>query len=359
MNNELDILARIERARRHTPTRLKDRHITLSHGSGGKAMHDLLEAVFLRAFDNPLLAAREDQAVFHLEGASRLAFTTDSSVVHPLFFPGGDIGKLAVHGTVNDLAVSGADPLYLSAAFILEEGLEVETLERIVGSMRDAAEAAGVRIITGDTKVVERGKADGVYINTTGLGVFRREVELSATSIQAGDAVLVSGTIGDHGIAVLIARGELELESDLESDTAPLHGLVRALLDAVPEGIRALRDATRGGVATVLVEMALRSETCMLLNESSIPVRPEVRGACEILGLDPLYVANEGKIVIVVAPEAAEPALAALRAHPFGQGAARIGEVRSAPPGMVFLRTVSGGTRVVDMLAGEQLPRIC
>jgi hydrogenase expression/formation protein HypE len=359
VENELGILARIERARRHTPTRLKDRHITLSHGSGGKAMHDLIEVVFLRAFDNPLLAAREDQAIFQLDGASRLAFTTDSSVVKPLFFPGGDIGKLAVHGTVNDLAVSGAEPLYLSAGFILEEGLDLEILERIVASMRDAADAAGVRIVTGDTKVVERGKADGVYINTAGVGVFRREVELSATSIQAGDAVLVSGPIGDHGTAVLIARGELELESDLESDTAPLHGLVGALLDAVPEGVRALRDATRGGVATVLVEMALRSETCMLLSESSIPVRPEVRGACEILGLDPLYVANEGKMVIVVAPEAAGPALAALRAHPFGQGAARIGEVRSAPPGMVFLRTVSGGTRVVDMLAGEQLPRIC
>jgi hydrogenase expression/formation protein HypE len=359
VENELGILARIERARRHTPTRLKDRHITLSHGSGGKAMHDLIEVVFLRAFDNPLLAAREDQAIFQLDGASRLAFTTDSSVVKPLFFPGGDIGKLAVHGTVNDLAVSGAEPLYLSAGFILEEGLDLAILERIVASMRDAADAAGVRIVTGDTKVVERGKADGVYINTAGVGVFRREVELSATSIQAGDAVLVSGPIGDHGTAVLIARGELELESDLESDTAPLHGLVGALLDAVPEGVRALRDATRGGVATVLVEMALRSETCMLLSESSIPVRPEVRGACEILGLDPLYVANEGKIVVVVAPNAADRALAALRAHPLGQGAARIGEVRSAPPGMVFLRTVSGGTRVVDMLAGEQLPRIC
>jgi hydrogenase expression/formation protein HypE len=359
VKNELDVLARIEQARRHTPTRLKDRHITLSHGSGGKAMHDLIEAVFLRAFDNPLLAAREDQAVFHLDGASRLAFTTDSSVVKPLFFPGGDIGKLAVHGTINDLAVSGAEPLYLSAGFILEEGLEVELLERIVASMRGAADAAGVRIVTGDTKVVERGKADGVYINTTGVGVFRREVELSAARIRAGDVVLVSGPIGDHGVAVLIARGDLELESDLQSDTAPLHELVGTLLDAVPEGVRALRDATRGGVATVLVEMALRSETCAILDETAIPVRPEVRGACEILGLDPLYVANEGKVVAVVAPEVAAESLAALRAHPLGRDAAIIGEVRAEPAGMVFLRTVSGGTRVVDMLAGEQLPRIC
>jgi hydrogenase expression/formation protein HypE len=359
MSGELDILAKIERVRRHTPTRLKDKHITLSHGSGGKAMHDLLEAVFLRAFDNPLLAAREDQAVFAPGDVSRLAFTTDSYVVKPLFFPGGDIGKLAVHGTVNDLAVSGAEPLYLSAGFILEEGLEVAVLERVVASMREAAEAAGVRIVTGDTKVVERGKADGIYINTAGVGVFRREVTLSAANARPGDVVLVNGPIGDHGTAVLIARGDLELESDLESDTAPLHGLVAALLDAAPDGVRALRDATRGGVATVLVEMALHSDTGILLDEPAIPVRPAVRGACEILGLDPLYVANEGRLVAVVAPEAADAALTAFRSHPLGRDAAIIGEVREEPAGMVFLRTVSGGTRVVDMLAGEQLPRIC
>jgi hydrogenase expression/formation protein HypE len=359
MQSELDILAKIERARRHTPARLREKHITLSHGSGGKAMHDLLEAVFLRAFDNPLLATREDQAVFEFDGGTRIAFTTDSYVVKPLFFPGGDIGKLAVHGTINDLAVSGAEPLFLSAGFILEEGLEIEVLERVVASMQAAAEEAGVPIVTGDTKVVERGKADGLYINTAGVGVLRHRARLSAANARPGDVVLVSGPVGDHGTAVLIARGELELESDLESDTAPLHRLVAALLDAVPEGVRALRDATRGGVATVLVELALRSETCMVLDETAVPVRPEVRGACEILGLDPLYVANEGKLVAVVAPEVADAALAALRGDSLGSGAAIIGEVKAEPAGMVFLRTVSGGTRVVDMLAGEQLPRIC
>lgn len=359
MSNELDILAKIERARRHTPTRIREKHITLSHGSGGKAMHDLLEAVFLRAFDNPLLLAREDQATFMVDGSPPLALTTDSYVVKPLFFPGGDIGRLAVHGTVNDLAVSGAEPLYLSAGFILEEGLQVEVLERVVASMREAAAEAGVQIVTGDTKVVERGKADGLYINTTGLGVIRRDVNLSAVNARPGDVVLVSGPIGDHGMAVLIARGELELESDLESDTAPLHGLIAALLDSVPEGVRALRDATRGGVATVVVEIAQRSETCILLDERALPIRPEVRGACEILGLDPLYVANEGKLVAVVARDVADAALAALRTHPLGSDAAIVGEVRSEPQGMAFLRTISGGTRVVDMLAGEQLPRIC
>jgi hydrogenase expression/formation protein HypE len=359
MSGELEILAKIEQARRHTPARLRDRHITLSHGGGGKATHDLIEAVFMRAFDNPLLGTRDDQAIIPVEGASRLAFTTDSYVVKPLFFPGGDIGKLAVHGTVNDLAVAGAEPRHLSAGFILEEGLEVEVLERVVRSMREAADEAGVQIVTGDTKVVERGKADGLYINTAGIGLFRREVSLSPSNLRPGDVVLVSGPVGDHGTAVLIARGDLELESELESDTAPLHGVVGALLDAVPAGVRAIRDATRGGVATVLVEMALQSDTAVLLNESAIPIRPEVRGACEILGLDPLYVANEGKLVAVVAPEAADPALAALRAHPLARDAAVVGEVRADPAGMVFLRTVSGGTRVVDMLAGEQLPRIC
>lgn len=358
MNNELEVLAKIDRARR-TPARVRESHITLSHGGGGKASHDLIEAVFLRAFDNPLLAAREDQAVFSVEGARRLALTTDSYVVKPLFFPGGDIGKLAVHGTVNDLAVCGAEPLYLSAGFILEEGLEIAVLERVVASMRAAADEAGVHIVTGDTKVVERGKADGLYVNTAGVGVLRREVTLSAERIRPGDVVLVSGPVGNHGTAVLIARGDLDLECDLESDTAPLHGLVGALLDAAPEGTRAIRDATRGGVATVLVEMAMRAEGCIVLDETAIPVRPEVRGACEILGLDPLYIANEGRLVAVVSPEEAGTALAAMRGHPLGREAAAIGEVRSTPAGMVFLRTVSGGTRVVDMLAGEQLPRIC
>lgn len=355
---EVEVLAKIERAR-NAPARVREKNITLSHGSGGKAMHDLVEAVFIRAFDNPLLAEREDQARFQTAEGSRLALTTDSYVVTPLEFPGGDIGRLAVHGTINDLAVGGADPLYLSAGFILEEGVEVALLERIVASMAEAAREAGVPIVTGDTKVVERGKADGLYINTAGVGVRRRPGELGADQVRPGDVVLVSGTIGDHGTAVLIERGDLELESDLESDTAALHGLVAALLDAVPHGVHALRDATRGGVATVLVELAGRSGTSILIREAAMPVRREVRGACEILGLDPLYVANEGKLVALVAPEHAEDALAALREHPLGRDAAVVGEVREEPAGMCFLATVSGGTRVVDMLAGEQLPRIC
>jgi hydrogenase expression/formation protein HypE len=358
MTLELEVLAKIEKARRAAP-RVRTTHVTLAHGSGGRAMHDLVEAVFLRAFDNPILAAREDQAVLAMPAAERLAFTTDSYVVKPLFFPGGDIGSLAVHGTINDLAVSGAEPLCLSAGFILEEGLEIAVLERVVAAMRDAAHGAGVHIVTGDTKVVERGRADGLYINTAGIGALRRPAVLAADTIRPGDRVIVSGTIGDHGVTVLIARGELELESDLMSDTAPLHSLVGALLDAVPAGVRALRDATRGGAATVLVELADRAGVCMLLDEAAVPVRPEVRGACEILGLDPLYVANEGKLVAVVAPEHAAAALAALRAHPLGAAAAMIGKVRTTPAGMVFLRTVTGGTRVVDMLAGDQLPRIC
>lgn len=358
MTLELDVLARIEKARR-APPRVRTANVTLAHGSGGRAMHDLIEAVFLSAFDDPVLAAREDQAILANPATERLAFTTDSYVVRPLFFPGGDIGSLAVHGTINDLAVSGAEPLYLSAGFILEEGLEIAVLERVVASMRDAARAGGVRIVTGDTKVVERGSADGMYINTAGIGALRRPAVLAADTIRPGDRVIVSGTIGDHGLTVLIARGELELESELESDTAPLHGLIGALLDAVPSGVRALRDATRGGAATVLVELAGRAGVCVMLDEAAVPVRPEVRGACEILGLDPLYVANEGKLVAVVAPEHVDAALAALRSHPLGTAAAVIGEVRTAPAGMVFLHTVTGGTRVVDMLAGDQLPRIC
>lgn len=359
MKTEQEILDRIERARRRTPRRVRADHITLSHGSGGKAMHDLVEALFMRAFDNPLLAEREDQAVFPVEDASRLALSTDSYVVTPLFFPGGDIGRLAVHGTINDLAVSGAEPLYLSAGFILEEGLDIELLERVVASMKEAADDAGVAIVTGDTKVVERGKADGLYINTTGVGALRDDRTLSAGAIRPGDRVLVSGPIGDHGTTVMLARGDLELESDIESDTAPLHGLVRRLLDAAPVGVRALRDATRGGIATVLVEMALSSDRCMVLDEDAVPVRRAVRGACEILGLDPLYVANEGRLAAIVAPDAVDEALAALRSDPLGAGAAVIGEVREEPEGMLFLRTVSGGTRVIDMLAGGQLPRIC
>ena len=356
--NELDALARLERARRHVPARLHDTRITLAHGSGGKAMHDLIEAIFLRAFDNPALAERGDAARLTI-ATPELAFTTDTYVVKPLFFPGGDIGTLAVHGTLNDLVVSGATPYALSAGFVLEEGLAIDILERVVASMRAAAAAAGVPVVTGDTKVVERGKADGLYINTAGIGSLRQDTRFSCSSIRPGDAVLVSGPIGDHGTVVLLARGDLELETDLVSDTACLHGLVTALLDAARGGVRTLRDPTRGGVATTLVELALRSHTCIMLEEVAVPVRPEVRGACEILGLDPLYVASEGKVLAIVAPDAAETALAALRAHPLGRDAARIGFVSAEPAGMVFLNTVAGGSRVVDMLAGDQLPRIC
>lgn len=355
---EADVLAAIERRRRRATFKLMDDRVTLSHGAGGKASRALTEAVFLREFDNPLLAPLSDHAVLEPTGHARTAFSTDSFVVRPLFFPGGDIGELAVNGTVNDLAVAGATPRWLSAGFILEEGLAVSDLQRVVASMARAAAAAGVVVATGDTKVVERGKADGLYITTSGLGVIEHDGELSPAEMQPGDRVIVSGTIGDHGMAIMVARGGLELEADLESDTAPLHELVSGLLQAAP-GVRCMRDATRGGVATVLCELALSAELGVVVDELSLPVRPEVVGACEILGIDPLYVANEGKLVAVVAPEDEEAALAALHAHPLGVSAAVIGEVRADPPGMVVLDTAFGGTRVVDMLAGDPLPRIC
>jgi hydrogenase expression/formation protein HypE len=280
-------------------------------------------------------------------------------VVRPLFFPGGDIGDLAVNGTVNDLAVSGARPLWLSAGFVLEEGFAVADLERVVASMARAAAAAGVEVVTGDTKVVEKGKADGCYVTTAGVGVFERDVDLRAAAIRPGDVVMVSGPVGDHGITVMLARGELDLEADLVSDTAPLHELVDGLLDRVPVGVRALRDATRGGVATVLNEMAQAADVAVVIDEGAVPVRPQVQGACEILGLDPLYVACEGRVVVVVDPSVADAALAALASHPLGAGAAVIGRVGDDPPGMVLLKTAFGGTRVVDLLVGDPLPRIC
>jgi hydrogenase expression/formation protein HypE len=353
---EEEVLERIDRARRRR-ARIKEERITLAHGSGGKATHTLIEALFLEAFRNPLLEPLEDQAVFAVNGA-RLAFTTDSFVVSPLFFPGGNIGDLAVNGTVNDLAVSGARPLYLSAGFILEEGFPVEDLHRIADSMAAAARAAGVQIVTGDTKVVQKGKADGLYVNTAGVGVIERPVELGVGKARPGDAVLVSGPIGDHGITIMLARGELDIESDLSSDTAPLHELVAALLDAAP-GVRCLRDATRGGVATILNEVARASNVAIVVEESAVPVRDEVRGAAEILGIDPLYVACEGRLVAVVEGAQADRALQALRSHPLGREAAVIGRVKEDPPTLVLLRTEFGGTRIVDMLIGDPLPRIC
>ena len=357
LNLEEQVLDRIDRARRRK-ARMTDELITLAHGAGGKATHTLIEAVFLEAFDNPLLAPLEDQAVFTAGGA-RLALTTDSYVVSPLFFPGGDIGDLAVNGTVNDLAVSGARPLYLSAGFILEEGFPVADLTRIVASMAAAASASGVQIVTGDTKVVQRGRADGCYINTAGVGVLERPVTLGAAQCRAGDVVLVSGPIGDHGVTVLLARGELDLESDITSDTAALNGLIAGVLDACESGVRCLRDAPRGGVATILNEIARAANVAAVIDEAAIPVRPEVRGAAEILGIDPLYVACEGRLVAVVAPEAADAALAAMRAHPLGERAAVIGQLRPDPPTLVLLKTEFGGTRIVDLLIGDPLPRIC
>lgn len=357
---EQEVLDRIEAKRRRPHVKLLDEQITLSHGAGGRSSHVLIETLFLRELGNPMLNPLGDSATFSADGASGplLAFSTDSYVVKPRFFPGGDIGELAVNGTVNDLAVSGARPRYLSVAFIIEEGLPTTELQRVVASIRDAAAAAEVVVVTGDTKVVERGKGDGLYINTSGVGIIERDRQLGPSQIREGDRVIVSGTIGDHGMAIMIARGELELEVDLESDTAPLNGLVGELLGAVG-GVRCMRDPTRGGVATVLNELALTAEVGIVVDEASLPVRAEVNGACEILGLDPLYVANEGKLIAVVAQEDADAALAVLRAHPLGGDAAIVGEVRASPPGMVVLDTAFGGTRVVDMLAGDPLPRIC
>ncbi|HEX4065535.1 MAG TPA: hydrogenase expression/formation protein HypE [Acidobacteriaceae bacterium] len=337
--------------------------IVLGHGSGGKLSAELIEKVFVSRFRNPTLEKMDDQAVVDIGGA-KLAFTTDSFVVTPIFFPGGDIGSLAVNGTVNDLAVGGAKPLYLAAAFILEEGLPAADLARVVDSMAIAAQNAGVQLVTGDTKVVDRGKGDKVFITTTGIGHMNRATQLSADRAQPGDKLLLSGYIGDHGITILSQREGLEFESALESDCAALHGLVAAMLDEAEAagnlaGMRVMRDPTRGGVATVLNEIAGRSQTGMVLRENAIPVRDTVRGACEMLGLDPLYVANEGKLVAVVAGDIADRVLAAMQRHPLGADSCIIGEVIEQPAGMVLMKTSVGGTRVVDVLFGEQLPRIC
>ncbi len=334
--------------------------VLLGHGSGGKLSAELIRDLFLAAFQNPILARLDDQAVVSVNG-SRIAFTTDSFVVSPLFFPGGDIGSLAVHGTVNDLAMGGARPLYLSAAFILEEGLPMETLRRVVASLHRAAAAAGVEVVTGDTKVVEKGKGDGLFINTSGIGLVPEGVRLSADQARPGDRILLSGSIGEHGIAILAQREGLEFESPVESDTAPLYALVAAMLAAAraPSAIRCLRDPTRGGLSSTLNEIAGQSRVGMLLDERAIPIREEVRGACELLGLDPLYVANEGKLVALVEAGAAEEILEAMRRQPLGRNAQIIGSVTEANRGLVTMRTALGTTRIVDMLAGDQLPRIC
>jgi hydrogenase expression/formation protein HypE len=338
--------------------------ILLGHGSGGGLSADLIRRVFLPGFQNDILGALEDQATVSVNGnhngakGPRLAFTTDAFVVKPIFFPGGDIGKLAVHGTVNDLAVGGARPLFLSAAFILEEGLPLEDLKRIVASMRQACDEAGITLVTGDTKVVDRGKGDQIFIATSGIGVVPENVSLSIRAAQPGDVILVSGTIGDHGIAIMSVREGIEFETVLESDSAPLTDLAQTMLRVSPN-IRCMRDPTRGGVSSSLNELAEASRVGVVVDESALPLRPEVKAACEMLGLDPLYVANEGKLIGVVPADDAEVVLAAMRAHPLGRNAAIIGWVVDDHAGMVVMRSLVGGERVVTLLAGEQLPRIC
>ena len=337
----------------------KNNNILLGHGSGGKLTRRLIEDVFAAAFKNDLLAPLNDQAIFSLP-PGRLAFTTDSYVVNPIFFPGGDIGKLSVCGTINDLVVGGAVPAYLSASFIIEEGMDIDELVLIVRSMAETAVASGVAIVTGDTKVVERGKGDRVFITTTGIGVVRDSIDLSPSRIRPGDAVIISGTIGDHGIAIMTKREGIEMDVPVESDCAALHTLTRDMLAIATDGeIRAMRDPTRGGLATVLNEFAGSSGTAIAVREDSIPVKEAVKGACEILGFDPLYLANEGKLVAVVAKGPAEKVLSAMKKNPLGRDAAIIGEVRETPKGKVLLETSIGNTRIIDMLSGEQLPRIC
>jgi hydrogenase expression/formation protein HypE len=337
------------------------KRIVLGHGSGGKLTADLIDKIFLPAFRNPTLDKLDDQAMLTIGGA-RLAFTTDSFVVTPIFFPGGDIGRLAIHGTVNDLAMSGARPLYLSAAFILEEGLAVDDLRRVVESMRGAAAEAGVQLVTGDTKVVNRGKGDQIFITTTGIGVIEHDMSISADRARPGDKIILSGYIGDHGMTIMSQREGLEFESAIESDCAPLNGLVAAMLATASHAndfIHTLRDPTRGGVATTLNEIAKHANVGMVLDERTIPVHESVKGACEVLGLDPLYVANEGKLLALVVPEMADAILEQMRQHRLGQDAVIIGEVVESHPGMVLMKTEIGGTRVLDVMFGEQLPRIC
>jgi hydrogenase expression/formation protein HypE len=338
------------------PHPVKDK-ILLGHGSGGKLTAELIKDVFLPAFSNPVLSRLDDQAILNVNN-QRLAFTTDSFVVKPLFFPGGDIGSLAVHGTINDLAMGGATPLFLSAAFIIEEGFSISDLRRITQSMQRAAECAGVQVVTGDTKVVERGKGDGIFINTTGIGLVADGLALSADRARPGDKVLLNGPIGEHGIAILAQREGLQFETTIESDSAALHTLVREMLRS-SSGIRCMRDPTRGGLSSTLNEIAAQSHAGIELDERAIPILEEVASACELLGLDPLYVANEGKLVAIVAPENAGTLLDAMQRHQLGLQSRVIGTVTNGNPGLVTMRTVLGTTRIVDMLSGDQLPRIC
>lgn len=351
-----------------TDTRLRkgkliSKVITLAHGGGGKAMRDLIDDVFVQAFSNPALNTLEDQARFYLSDLAkygdRLAMTTDSYVIDPIFFPGGDIGKIAICGTVNDLAVGGAVPLYLTCAMIIEEGMQVETLRTIVKSMADTAKEAGVTIVTGDTKVVEKGSCDKIFINTAGVGIIHSDYQLGAEKAQAGDRILVNGFLGDHGAAILDARGDMNLSTSIKSDCAPLQGIIHTLLEAAPN-TRFIRDATRGGIASVLNEIAESSNCAIEITEEKTPIRKEVIGFCEILGLDPLYLANEGKLVAVVPENEVAQALKAMRAHPLGQDSADIGSILAeGRAGRVHMQTSFGGKRIVDMLIGEQLPRIC
>jgi len=332
--------------------------IVMGHGAGGRMSHQLIQKAFLPAFQNPALQAGNDAALVDPGLRQQLSISTDAHVVWPLFFPGGDIGRLAVCGTVNDVAMLGAQPLYLTAGFILEEGLEMRTLQRVIASMQAAAREAGVQIVAGDTKVVQKGKADGLYITTAGIGVVRPNVHIGGAQAQTGDAIILSGSIGDHGIAVLGARGELGFQSGIQSDVAPLNHLIEAMLNA-SENIHVLRDPTRGGLATTLNEIAIQSNVGIQLNEKTIPIRPEVGAACEMLGFDPLYIANEGKLVCFVTREDADNVLKAMHGTKYGEEAVIIGEVTAEPPGRVLLKTTFDSTRVVDMLAGEMLPRIC
>jgi hydrogenase expression/formation protein HypE len=339
------------------PLNTRDATVDMTHGSGGRAMAQLISELFVKHFDNDLLRQANDQAAFNVSGG-RMVMSVDGHVISPLFFPGGDIGSLSVHGTINDVVMSGARPLYLSAGFILEEGFPLADLERIVESMGRAARETGVPIVTGDTKVVEKGKGDGVFITTTGVGVVPDGVNISGDRAQPGDLILVNGTLGDHGVAIMSSRENLEFETTIQSDSAALHTLVADMVSAAP-GIHALRDPTRGGLATTLNELALQSQVGMKLQEGAIPVNPAVTAACELLGLDPLYVANEGKLICICSRADAERLLPVMQAHPLGRESAIIGEVAEDPHGLVQMETRFGGSRVVDWLAGEQLPRIC